>query len=43
MTLFELTVEGDLEVGLAREVLAALEEVLGKYNLDLDDAEWDYV
>lgn len=38
MTLFELSVEEDLNKKQREQVLADLEEVLGKHSLSLNDA-----
>ena len=43
MTLFEFTVEEDVEHELADKIMADLEEVLGKYSMSLDEATWDYL
>lgn len=42
-TLFELSVSEDLDVITASKVLEDLEEVLGKHNLSLEKASWDYL
>ncbi len=41
MTTFTLSVEDDLTPEQAQQVLADLEEVLGKHSLSLDDAYYD--
>jgi len=43
MTLFELTVEEELDEVMANKIQADLEEVLGKCGLSLDAASWDYL
>ena len=43
MTLFEITVEEDLDEAVANKILAAMEEILGKNNLSLDDSSWNYM
>lgn len=41
--LFEISVADDLTPEQARKILGDLEEVIGKNNLDLDEADWDYM
>lgn len=43
MTLFEITVEEDLDETTANKILAAMEEIIGKASLSLDDSKWNYL